>query len=135
MTDDHQIPAPLLRGLSDSDVEVISWGADTGELVLRVIKDIGPEVGLLRFRGVGHVNLVPRMAIEGMEIGGLESLPAGYLATSGDDWGPGAGERVFLFRESWGAEYLVIAASASYEVLTATSASGDSVTRVDSQPA
>ena len=45
MTDDPPLPAPLLRGLADSEIEVVSWGADTGELVLRVTKDIGPEGG------------------------------------------------------------------------------------------
>lgn len=125
MTDDPPLPASLLRGLADSEIEVVSWGADTGELVLRVTKDIGPEVGLLRFSEVSHVNLAPRFTVEGMENGGVGVLPAGYPATYGHDRGLGEGERVFLFRESWGAAHFVIAAAASYEVLAARSASGD----------
>ncbi len=123
MTDDLPLPAPLLRNLADSEVEGVSWGADTGELVLRVTKDIGPEVGMLGFRGVGHVNLAPRMTIDGMESGGLELLPAGNLGMYRGDGELGAGDRVFLFREPWGAAYFVVAASACYEVQATNSAS------------
>ena len=78
---------------------------------------------MLGFRGVGHVNLATRMTIEGMKSGGLELLPTGNLAMYRGDGGLGTGERVFLFRESWGAAYFVVAASACYEVQAAKSAS------------
>jgi hypothetical protein len=57
------LPPALMRHLADAQVEVVSWSAASGELVLRVRKEIGPESGLLRFGGVGVVHLPPRFTI------------------------------------------------------------------------
>ena len=53
----------LMRHLADATVEVVSWSAASGELLLRIRKDIGPESGLLRFAGVVVVCLPPRLTI------------------------------------------------------------------------
>jgi hypothetical protein len=45
-------PPALMRRLADATVEVVSWSAASGELLLRIRKEIGPESGLLRFAGV-----------------------------------------------------------------------------------
>jgi hypothetical protein len=100
------LPTSLISVLADAEVEVVSWSAGGGELVLRVRKEIGPEVGLLRFGGVGHVSLVPRLTIAGIfrserGIGGTE---------------PDAGESVFVFEESGGTSYFVVAESVNYTV-------------------
>ena len=63
------LPAELTRCLADAEVEVVSWAGEAGELVLRVTKDIGPEAGLLRFGGVGHVNLPPVFDVAGLTTG------------------------------------------------------------------
>jgi hypothetical protein len=126
MSNDPPLPAALLQYLPDSELEVVSWSGGTDELVLRVTKDIGMEVGLLRFGEVSHVNLIPRMTVEGIDCGGLELLPPDYLETyRGNDVELSAGERVFLFRESWGAVYFVVATSVGYEIQAADSVSSD----------
>jgi hypothetical protein len=109
------MPATLTRGLADAEVEVVSWSAASGELVLRVRKEVGPEVGLLRFGGVGHVSLPPRLTIAGItraeqDTGGAE---------------PGPGESVFVFEEAWGASYFVVAESVRYVVEAEPSAPAD----------
>ncbi len=110
------LPHTLLRNLADAEVEVVTWAGDEGCLVLRVIKDVGPESGFLTFAGVSHVNLPPRLTIDGMGCGGPELLPAGYL----DSFRPGdraldPGELVFILRESWGPLYYVVAESVVYQ--------------------
>src|SRR5262249_6736537 len=100
------LPAGLTRGLADAEVEVVSWSAGAGELVLRVRKELGPEVGLLRFVGVGHVSLPPRLTVAGIT-----------QAEQGDGGTEvGAGGSVFVFEEAWGASYFVVAESVGYAV-------------------
>ncbi len=100
------LPASLTRGLADAEIEVVSWSAASGELVLRVRKEVGPEVGLLRFAGVGHVSLPPRLTIAG--------ITRAEQGTGGGE--SGAGESVFVFEEAWGASYFVVAESVGYAV-------------------
>ncbi len=100
------LPASLTRCLADAEVEVVSWSAESGELLLRVRKEIGPEVGLLRLGGISHVNLASRFTVAGLTrseqgFGGMEL---------------GASESVFVFEEAWGASYLVVAESIGYTI-------------------
>ena len=91
------LPPALMRNLADATVEVVSWSAVTGELVLRVRKEIGPESGLLRFGGVGVVYLPPRFTI------------AALVATH-----QGTGDTLFEIAEAWGESYMVVASSVQY---------------------
>ena len=112
-----ELPDALIRYLADAELTVISWDGAAGTLSLRVRKEIGPEDGWLTFRGVTHVNLRPAMYISGIDVGGLDDLPAGFLET----YRPGdqrlsADERVYLVHESWGGAFFVIADAVDYEV-------------------
>jgi hypothetical protein len=116
MPDEVLLPPILMRHIADAEVEVISWAGAEGRLMMRVTKEIGPEVGLLTFSGVSHVNLAPRLTVEGIECGGLEPLPDGYLdAFCPGDRSLGEGERVFVLRGSWGPMYCVVAESVAYQ--------------------
>jgi hypothetical protein len=95
---DSSLPHELMRHLADAEVEVVSWSAASSELVLRVRKEIGPESGLLRFAGVGHVSLPPRFTV------------AGLSRTAGPD-----GDTLFMLAEAWGASYTVAAESMAWE--------------------
>ncbi len=90
----------------------MQWSATSGELALVVRKEVGPEVGLLRFVGVCHVNLAPRMTIAGIERSDQGGPVSGAAKV-------GPGESLYVFEESWGAAYFVIAESVSYEVQAA----------------
>ena len=91
------LPPALMRHLADATVEVVSWSAASGELLLRIRKDIGPESGLLRFAGVVVVYLPRRLTI------------AALIAThrGGDD-------TLFEITEAWGESYKVVASSVEY---------------------
>ncbi|MCY3014832.1 MAG: hypothetical protein NT171_09085 [Planctomycetota bacterium] len=91
------LPPALMRHLADATVEVMSWSAASGELLLRIRKEIGPESGLLRFGGVGVVHLPPRFTI------------AALVATDrvGED-------TLFEIAEAWGESYRVVASSVEY---------------------
>jgi hypothetical protein len=91
------LPPALTRHLADATVEVVSWSAASGELVLRVRKEIGPESGLLRFGGVGVVHLPPRFTI------------AALVATD-----RGREDTLFEIAEAWGESYMVAASSVEY---------------------
>jgi hypothetical protein len=111
------LPVELLRNLPDSELEILSWDGATQVLAVRVSKEIRPEVGVVRFIGVTHVNLPARLGISGIETGDVSDLPPDYLRL----YRPGdqcldPGERVFLIHESWGAEYFVLAREVEYKV-------------------
>jgi hypothetical protein len=107
------LPFSLLRYLPDADIEVVSWHGETGELVIRVVKDAGgPECGLARFRGVSFVSLPPRVNIIGLRCGGIDLLPEALRGAA-----PGPGEFVFVFDASWGSPHYVVAETVTYEVV------------------
>ena len=112
-----ELPDALIRYLADAELTVISWDGAAGTLLLRVRKEIGPEDGWLTFRGVTHVHLRPAMHISGIEVGGLDDLPTGFLETSRlGDQRLDADERVYLVHESWGGEFFVIAKAVDYQI-------------------
>jgi len=61
-----KLPESLTNCIADSQVDVMSWSADAGELVLRITKDVGPETGMLRIVGVSYVHLPPRFETAGI---------------------------------------------------------------------
>ena len=91
------LPPALMRHSADATVEVVSWSPASGELLLRIRKEIGPEFGLLRFGGVVVVYLPPRFTI------------AALVAThrGGDDV-------QFEIAEAWGESYRVVVSSGDY---------------------
>ena len=91
------LPLALMRHLADATVEVVSWSASSGELLLRIRKEIGPESGLLRFGGVGIVHLPPRFTIAALVAADRD----------GDD-------TLFEIAEAWGESYRVVASSVEY---------------------
>jgi hypothetical protein len=93
-----RLPPALMRRLPDAQIEVVSWSAASGELVLWVRKEIGPESGLLRFGGVGIVYLPPRFTIA--------SLVA--IHRGGED-------TLFEIAEAWGESYMVAASWVPYD--------------------
>jgi hypothetical protein len=93
------LPPLLMRHLADANVEVLSWSAQSEQLVLRVRKEIGPETGLLRFGGVCQVNLPSRMTLAGIRI---------------DE--NNRNETTFILEEAWGASHFIVAESVSYQL-------------------
>jgi hypothetical protein len=93
-----ELPQALTTNLADSDLEVVSWSAQTQELVLEVVKDVSSERGLVRFLGVSYVSLAPRFTL------------GGIMVSNGD------GEAVFLIQDPWGGEHRVFAESLTYTV-------------------
>ena len=91
------LPPALMRHLADATVEVVSWSAASGELLLQVRKEIGPESGLLRFGGVAVVYLPPRFTIAALVA----------IHRDGDD-------TLFEIAEAWGESYKVVASSVKY---------------------
>ncbi|MGL6073872.1 MAG: hypothetical protein ACRC8S_06905 [Fimbriiglobus sp.] len=91
------LPPALMRYLADASVEVMSWSAESGVLVLRIHKEIGPESGLLRFCGVVSVHLPPRFTIET-----LTAMRQGREDT------------MFEITGVWGESYMIVADSVEY---------------------
>lgn len=102
-----ELPPELLHFIADSEVEVISWTGESGELILKVTKDIGPETGLMHLRGVGVVHLRPRFDVAA--IAAYDKPFPDYPQLQLDD-----GEIAVAFQESLGAVYLVTAESVEY---------------------
>lgn len=100
------LPPLLTACLADSDVEVVSWSAQSQELVLEVVKDALPERGLLRFAGVGYVKLAPRFTIHGISVG---SSPTDALSDEVQEF-------EFNIEDAHGEEYCVVAESLTYTV-------------------
>lgn len=103
-----ELPADLLRYIADSEVEVVSWSADSDEMVLRVTKDIGPETGLLRLKGVVSVRMPPRFDVAA--IAAYDGPFPDYPDLQLDE-----GEFAVAFQESWGAVYVVTAEGLTYD--------------------
>jgi hypothetical protein len=111
------LPTALLRYLADSDLHVLSWNGPAGVLLVRVVKDIGPETGVVKFNGVSHVNLPPQLGISGIECGSLNSLPTNFLGTYRQNDQSLEGEEVaYLIHGSWGEEFFVIATEVEYNI-------------------
>ncbi len=110
-----ELPTVLLRYLPDSELLLLSWDGSAGILSLKVTKDIGPEEGTLRFFGVSHVNLPPRIgSISGIECGELDDLPDNFIRPG--DRSLDSEEIVFLIHGSWGEEFFVIAEQVEYSI-------------------
>ncbi len=103
------LPRLLTDDIADSQAEVVSWSAANGELVLQITKEIGPEVGLLRLRGVGLVYLPPRFEVAGVAAfdGPFPEYPHLDLDES---------EIAVCLHDSDGPAHLVIAETVEYEV-------------------
>jgi hypothetical protein len=105
-----------MKGLADSQAIVDRWEAETGRLVLRIEKEIGPEVGFLTFSGVLHVNLPARFTLGGLEAGGHELLREEDSTAAGLVASHDATERVFVLHESWGGNYWIVAELMEYRI-------------------
>ena len=103
-----ELPPELLHYLADSEIEVVSWSAERDEMVMQVTKELGPEVGLLRLRGVGLVHLRPRFDV--VAIGVYDRPFPDYPQLELSD-----GEFALAFQEAWGAVYVVTAEAIEYE--------------------
>ena len=109
------LPTTLLRYLPDSELQVVSW--DGSKLAIKVAKEIGLEIGLLVFDEVSHVNLPPTMTVAEIRVGSAHELSGSYFETYRPfDLRLDADERLFVFSESWGGNYFVIAKSIAYAV-------------------
>lgn len=112
-----ELPTILLRYLPDSEMKVLSWDGEAGVLLIQLVKEIGPETGVLRFDGVTHVNLPPRLAIGGIGCGKLEDLPSDFLEKyRHGDKSLGPQEVAYIIQGSWGEEFFVIAERIDYTV-------------------
>jgi hypothetical protein len=111
------VPPALLRNLADSELEVLTWDGTEDVLLLRIIKDVGPESGVARLSGVTHVNLPPHLEVETIKVGGVNDLPPHYFGTySPHDHSLDSKERVYFFQGSWGEQFFVIAESLEYSI-------------------
>jgi len=112
------LPDALQRYLADSELAVTSWRCDTGELTLKVEKDIGPETGRLAFRGVTHVNLPPALTVESIEVRTAETAPVDFWTVGTPRKSElGDSDYIFLVFESFGGRFFVVAEGIEYEIL------------------
>ena len=102
-----ELPQALTNYLADAEVEVLSWSAQTQELVLKISKEIGAEQGLLRFSDVSRVDLPSRFTIDGITVSSPISDGCTLEPT----------ETVFHIHEAWGEHYSVVAEALTYDVV------------------
>lgn len=105
-----KLPESLTYCIADSQVDVMSWSAESRELVLQINKEIGPERGLLRLIEVGYVHLPPRFEIAGIAAYDCPFPDYPQLALN-------IGEIAFGFQDSNSCVHLVIAESVEYEII------------------
>lgn len=103
------LPQSLTNYIANSQIELLSWNAASGELVLRITKDIGPETGTIRFSGVAHVNLPPRFEINA--IGAYDCPFPDYPNLELE-----FGEIAIGFQDSESRVHLVVAESVKYSI-------------------
>jgi hypothetical protein len=112
-----KLPDGLHRNLADAELSVLSWSASRDELIIRVEKTAAEEFGLIRFRGISHVNLPPSLTVESIEVCAAVNAPA-------DLWNEGTPRRselgdsdhVALVFGSFGGRYFVVAETMTYEL-------------------
>jgi hypothetical protein len=112
------LPQAMGRYLPDSDFRVVVWTSQSGELVVEIEKEIGPEKGIAKFAGVSFVNLPASMTVYAMEVRSPKELP-------NDFWNPTTpapndldeDDLIFVIDGSWGGRNFVVAKSVSYEVM------------------
>ncbi len=97
-----------MENISDSEVEVLSWSAESQELKLLIEKEVGSENGIITFSGVGLVHMPPRISLESITIATLESEYPKEVSLQED-------ENIYLLNESWGEEYYIVAESIEYD--------------------
>jgi len=105
------LPKELLRNLADSTLEIVGWNPTSASLTLRLIKEIGPETGTIRFTDVSHINLPPRTSVAGIEQvrpSALMSICPGCPTDYDDE------DSVYLIHDSWGGRYFVVATGIEY---------------------
>lgn len=103
-----EIPANLTRYLADAELDVTAWDGVCGELTVRLTKEIGPEIGTLRFLDVSYLMLAPHFTIASITLGNVEQAPHGHV--------PGENESLYWIHSAWGQDYCVIAKSIDYQV-------------------
>ena len=104
-----KLPDSLTNCLADSQAEVMSWSADSGTLVLRITKEIGPEAGELRLTGVGYVSLQPRFELSGVALYDKQFHDYPSLCLETD-------EIALALHDSEGHVHLVVAESLDYVI-------------------
>ncbi|RMH42383.1 MAG: hypothetical protein D6689_08380 [Deltaproteobacteria bacterium] len=110
--------ARLRRDVADSEWTVQAWSLEANELVVRVDKDVGGEIGRLVFGGVGHVCLPPAVTVADVEIHTRASVPDDFWHTSAppkDELGDA--ERIVVVYGSYGGRFYVVAETIDYEIL------------------
>ena len=106
----------LLKNLADSELRVLFWNGTAGVLFISVTKELGAEIGVMKFDGVSHVNLPPRLGTSGIDFGSLDDLPKNFIEIyRPGDQGLEAEDNAYLIHGSWGEEYFVIAEGIEYE--------------------
>ena len=111
------VPNALLRYLPDSELSVLSWDGTSETLLLRVEKEIGPEIGTLILRGVSFVSLPASLTLAGLDLQSPESVPPELLSRSRPgDTSLDADEQLLAIHEVGGGEFFVIAKEIDYEI-------------------
>jgi len=103
------LPESLTNCIRGASVEVLSWSADSGELLFRIKKDAVAETGTMIFTGVSHVNIPPRFDIVG--IGAYNQPFPDYPCIELDD-----SEVAFGLQDTKSFVYLVIAKTINYSI-------------------
>ena len=113
-----EMPYSLIDSLSDAKMELLSWQPKNNLLRLRVTKEIVREVGIIQFTQVGYIEIVPRLTIEGLQVGPESDLPDDFFSRCApSDTALGSNETVFVIHGSWGEKYFVIAEDIEYETV------------------
>ena len=104
-----KLPNSLTNCIADSQADVISWSADSGALLLRIEKEIGPEIGTIHMNGVASVNLQPRFEISGISVYDSPCPDYPNLSLEPD-------EIAIAFQDSEGRVHLVVGESLDYVI-------------------
>ena len=104
-----ELPESLKRCIAQSQVEVLSWSSESGELQIAVVKKTVPETGTILLSGVSHVNMSTRFELVGVGAYDCPFPDYPHLNLKDDEIAVG-------FQDSESRVLLVIAKSLTYEI-------------------
>jgi len=120
------LPIALTRYFADSRLEVASFTRRDNTLAVRIVKDIGPETGIIVFRQVSFLSVPSEMPGNSIRSGPVsEAGPVFWsLCRLDRDWFE-PDDVVFEIESQDGPVYFVVAKSLGYEVIAGPETSPD----------
>jgi len=112
------LPVALTRYFADSRVQVDAFTSGENTLSLRIVKDIGPETGIIVFRQVSFLSLPSAMPGESIRSTSVSEAGSEFWSVCrlDRDWFE-RDDVVFEIESQDGPVYFVVAKSIGYEVM------------------